>query len=55
MHNVIDLWEWKRARLGGREENTPIHRRARPSRRREENSGFVRIGEVSADIVRRLR
>jgi hypothetical protein len=52
MCEVIDLLEWKRARLGGKEQHRS---RARPSRRREENSGFVRIGEISANIVRRLR
>jgi hypothetical protein len=48
MSNIIDLWEWKRTRPG---KDT----RARPARRRRENGGFVRIGDVSSAIVRRLR
>ena len=51
MSNVIDLYEWKkRARLGAR--RTPIYRRARPSRR--EVDGFVGIGEVSNELLKKL-
>ncbi len=54
MCNVIDLREWRRTRLGGGRE-PPIYRRARPKRRREEDGSFIRIGDVSAGIVRKLR
>ena len=49
---VINMWEWKRARLGG---GTPILS-PRPPRRQvhREKLGFVRIGEAAADIVKRL-
>ena len=51
MTNVIDFIERKRARLGW---GQPIHRRARPIRRREDSSGFRGIGEVSAQMLRSL-
>jgi len=56
MTNVIDFWKWRRARLGGQggAVPSPVDRRARTNRRGE-NSGFVRIGEVSGEIVRLLK
>jgi hypothetical protein len=53
MNNVIDYWEWRRARLGSRE--VPPVLSPRPSRsRRTDNSSFVRIADVSREIVRKL-
>lgn len=52
MSKVIDFKKWKRARLGT-PENVPIHRRARPTRP-EGGPGFVTIGVISAELVRRL-
>jgi len=49
MCEVINLMKWKRERRG-----TQPTRRPRQNRRREENGGFVRIGDVSSAIVRRL-
>lgn len=56
MSNVINIWEWKRARLG-RNTQMPIRRRARPTRRPESGSdgAFLRIGEVSNRLLERLR
>jgi hypothetical protein len=52
MNNVIDYWEYRRARLGG---GAPPVRSPRPSRsRRTDNSSFVRIGDMSREIVRKL-
>lgn len=52
MNNIVDLWEWKRARLAG--ENRYLSPRP-PSRRREcGNSGLVGMGEVSLELLRRL-
>lgn len=53
MSNVIDLWKYKRARLGL--EKRPIHRRARPIRTGERHSGgLVSIGVVTDELLRRL-
>lgn len=49
MKNVIDFWEWRRARAGV--QRYPA--RARTYRRGRSGS-FVRIGEVSGEIVRLL-
>lgn len=52
MSNVVDLWEWKRARLAG--ENRYLSPRP-PSRRRElAIGGLVGMGEVSLELLRRL-
>jgi hypothetical protein len=52
MSNVINYWEYRRARLGG---GAPPVRSPRPSRsRRTDNSSFVRIGAVSREIVRKF-
>lgn len=51
MTNVIDFEEKKRARLG---RGGPISRRARPIRRREDNSGFRGIGDISFELLRKL-
>ena len=58
MSNVIDYWEWRRARLGGgrcSRNVPPINRRARTNRREGGGGGFVRLGTVSGEIVRLLR
>jgi hypothetical protein len=56
MSNVIDFWKWRRTRLGEQSGALlpPVNRRARTNRRGG-NSGFVRIGEVSGEIVRLLK
>lgn len=51
MSNVIDLEKRKRARLG---RGRPHDRRARPSRRREENGDMRHIGEISLEMLRKL-
>lgn len=54
MNKVIDFQKWKRARLG-RYQDRPIDRRARPRwPDTHGRDGFVRIGEVSDAILRRL-
>lgn len=50
---VIDFEKWKRARRGVTEK-LPRVRRARSTHRGEAPSGFVTIGVVSAELVRRL-
>lgn len=53
MKKVISFKEWKRARLGVND-GTPVRRRARSTHRGEAPSGFVTIGVLSAELVRRL-
>lgn len=56
MSNVVYFNAWKRAqRMGssGGRETIDVFRRARPSRRGS-GDGFVRIGDVSSEIVRKL-
>jgi len=53
MSNVVDYWEWRRARLGG---GAPPVRSPRPSRSRVKTGlDFIRIGTISDDLVRRLQ
>jgi hypothetical protein len=53
MNNVIDYWKWRRARLGSRE--IPPVLSPRPSRSRAKTGlDFVRIADVSSEIVRKL-
>ena len=54
MGDVIDLWEKKRARLDTGRRTAPIHRRARFTRREGDRHGFVSIGTVSLELLRRL-
>lgn len=53
MSNIVDMKRWKRARLG-RAEAEPIHRRARSTTGRKGGSGFVTIGVISSELVRKL-
>lgn len=54
MCDVINLRRERRARRGAY--RPPSCRRARPtSRRHEPTGGFVSIGEIAAEMVRRLR
>ena len=52
MSKVVDFKKWKRARLGT-PENVPMDRRTRPTRP-EGGPGFVSIGAISAEIIRKL-
>lgn len=52
MTKLVDMNEWKRARLG---RGGPICRRARPTRWREDTNGFRGIGDVSFELLRKLR
>ena len=53
MKKVINLKNWQRARLG-MDDNMPRNRRAR-STRPEGGPGFVTIGAISAEIIRKMR
>jgi len=52
MSNVISLKKRRRMRLGT-PENVPMDRRTRPTRP-EGGPGFVSIGAISAEIIRKL-
>lgn len=54
MSNVIDFNERRRARLSGSGADR-ISRARRSRHRREETTGFIRIGELSDLIVQKLR